>query len=170
MLGSLDCASFAELRTNALLCCQSGLGGGADDPAEQRVIVDILLLCSANSSPKAPPVPPAEGEKGEMRVVPVLLPLIDCFSSGRIYIPKDLSPLSAREEVKSRIQVGWAVLCSVSFHALNVSHLLLWIHQEVHRRYPDGLPLLDPIEDMEVSAQLLLLHQLLAAHTAAVLD
>ncbi|XP_071953864.1 exosome RNA helicase MTR4-like [Antedon mediterranea] len=69
--------------------------------------------------------PPAEGERGEMTVVPIMLHLITKMSSVRLYIPKDLRPTDNRQSVGKSIQ-------------------------EVIRRFPDGLPLLDPIDDMGI--------------------
>lgn len=69
------------------------------------------------------PCPP--GEKGEPLVVPVLLSTIEAISRLRIFLPKDLRPLQARETV-------WKSIL------------------EVQRRFPDGIALLDPIQDMEV--------------------
>ena len=115
--------------------------GGED--GYSGVLVDVLLRCAAlaengpaNPTGKAPngpaggaPVPrPYRGTKamgGEMRVVPVLLPLLDGCSAVRIYLPTDLRPLS------NRAAVGKSVL-------------------EVQRRFPDGLPLLDPVQDMKI--------------------
>lgn len=60
-----------------------------------------------------------------MHVVSVLLPLLDGISSVRIYIPKDLHSPSMRQTV----------------------HVSL---SEVEKRFPDGIPLLDPIDDIKI--------------------
>ena len=65
------------------------------------------------------------GQKGDPLVVPVLLSTFNAISHLRIYLPKDLRPPSARETV-------WKSVL------------------EVQRRCPDGIMLLDPIEDMEI--------------------
>lgn len=65
------------------------------------------------------------GEKGEPLVVPVLLSTIDALSHLRIFLPKDLRPAQARETV-------WKSVL------------------EVHRRFPDGIGLLDPVANMEI--------------------
>ncbi|XP_038074593.1 exosome RNA helicase MTR4-like [Patiria miniata] len=96
-----------------------------DDPL---YIAEILLNCSKESIKNAvteSAKPPKTGEKGEMAVVPVLLNLITHLSSVRLYLPKDLRPLDNRQSVGKSIQ-------------------------EVQRRFPDSLPLLDPIEDMGI--------------------
>jgi len=67
----------------------------------------------------------SEGEKGEMIVIPLLLHLIQQISSVRLFIPKDLRPLDNR----------MAVLKSID---------------EVKKRFPDGVPLLDPVQDMKI--------------------
>ncbi|XP_066297951.1 exosome RNA helicase MTR4-like [Branchiostoma lanceolatum] len=96
--------------------------------AEPLYVAEVLLLCSKESvrnasTESAKPCRP--GEKGEMVVVPIMLQLIRSISSVRLYIPKDLRPLDNRESVLKSIQ-------------------------EVQRRFPHGVPLLDPIEDMGI--------------------
>ncbi|XP_022092267.1 superkiller viralicidic activity 2-like 2 [Acanthaster planci] len=96
-----------------------------DDPL---YIAEVLLNCSKESIKNAATdsaKPPMAGEKGEMAVVPVLLNLITHISSVRLYLPKDLRPLDNRQSVGKSVQ-------------------------EVQRRFPDSLPLLDPIEDMGI--------------------
>jgi len=63
--------------------------------------------------------------EGQFEVVPVLLPLISAISSVRISIPQDLRPTDARNGVAKTLQ-------------------------QVNKRFPDGIPLLDPIEDMQI--------------------
>ncbi|XP_028658444.1 exosome RNA helicase MTR4 [Erpetoichthys calabaricus] len=94
-------------------------------------VVEVLLHCSKESvknaaTEAAKPVKP--GEKGEMQVVPVMLHLLSAISSVRLYIPKDLRPFDNRQSVLKSIQ-------------------------EVHKRFPDGVPLLDPIDDMGIKDQ-----------------
>jgi ATP-dependent RNA helicase DOB1 len=66
------------------------------------------------------------GERGEPVVIPVLLSIVEKISAIRIHVPKDLRPLSARETL-------WKSVL------------------EVHKRFPDGLPMLDPIKNMKIS-------------------
>ncbi|KAM9214082.1 exosome RNA helicase MTR4 [Leptosomus discolor] len=61
-------------------------------------------------------------------VVPVLVHLLSAISSVRLYIPKDLRPVDNRQSVLKSIQ-------------------------EVQKRFPDGVPLLDPIDDMGIKDQ-----------------
>ncbi|KAK2103939.1 hypothetical protein P7K49_017795 [Saguinus oedipus] len=72
--------------------------------------------------------PAKPDEKGEMQVVPVLVHLLSAISSVRLYIPKDLWPVDNRQSVLKSIQ-------------------------EVQKRFPDGVPLLDPIDDMGIQDQ-----------------
>lgn len=69
------------------------------------------------------PCPP--GEKGISLVVPVLLSTIEGISHIRIFLPKDLRPDPARE-------TAWKSVL------------------EVQRRFPDGIMLLDPIDNLGI--------------------
>jgi ATP-dependent RNA helicase DOB1 len=69
------------------------------------------------------PCPP--GGKGTPLVVPVLLATIEGISHLRLYLPKDLRQDQARETV-------WKSVL------------------EVHKRFTDGVPLLDPIQNMGI--------------------
>ncbi|KAK2823697.1 hypothetical protein Q7C36_020297 [Tachysurus vachellii] len=91
-------------------------------------VVEVLLHCSKDSVKNAATEaakPAAQGEKGEMQVVPVMLNLLTAISSVRLYIPKDLRPYDNRQSMLKSMQ-------------------------EVQKRFPDGLPLLDPIDDMGI--------------------
>ncbi|KAM4087903.1 hypothetical protein ACB094_07G030900 [Castanea mollissima] len=90
-------------------------------------IVDTLLHCSPGSSENSSrpkPCPPRPGEKGEMHVVPVQLPLISALSKLMISIPPDLRPLEARQSI-------------------------LLALQELNTRFPQGLPKLNPVKAWE---------------------
>ena len=69
--------------------------------------------------------PCAQNQKGVPLVVPVLLSTIDSISHFRIHLPQDIRSEQARETV-------WKSVL------------------EVHRRMPDGVPLLDPTENMGI--------------------
>ncbi|XP_071715485.1 DExH-box ATP-dependent RNA helicase DExH10 [Rutidosis leptorrhynchoides] len=91
-------------------------------------IVDTLLHCSIGSSDSGSrprPCPPRSGQKGEMHVVPVQLPLISALSKLRISIPSDLRPMEARQSVLLAVQ-------------------------ELEKRFPQGLPKLNPVKDMGI--------------------
>ncbi|KIJ98963.1 hypothetical protein K443DRAFT_103070 [Laccaria amethystina LaAM-08-1] len=106
-----------------------------DLPAHEQYVVDVLLNCAPGGSvPKDRNVtaatpggiqPCAPGQKGVPLVVPVLLSTIEGISHLRIYLPKDLRPDAGRE-------TAWKSLL------------------EVQRRFPDGIALLDPIENMGI--------------------
>lgn len=69
--------------------------------------------------------PAKEGEKFRMEVIPMVLSCIKSISHPRIFPPKDLSSLESRNSVNKIIE-------------------------EVKRRFPDGIALLDPIEEMGI--------------------
>lgn len=104
-------------------------------PPHEQYIIDVLLNCSPggtltkdrNIITPTPggvqPCPP--GQKGVPLVVPVLLSTIEGISHMRIFLPKDLRQDQARETV-------WKSVL------------------EIHRRFPDGIALLDPVENMGI--------------------
>ncbi|KAF8551605.1 antiviral helicase [Imleria badia] len=104
-------------------------------PAHEQYILDVLLNCNTettlpkdrNISTPTPggvlPCPP--GNKGNPLVVPVLLSTVDAISHMRIFLPKDLRQEQARDTV-------WKSVL------------------EVQRRFPDGITLLDPVENMGI--------------------
>ncbi|KAJ0865206.1 putative RNA helicase [Helianthus annuus] len=91
-------------------------------------IVDTLLHCSIGSSESGSrprPCPPRSGQKGEMHVVPVQLPLISGLSKLRISVSSDLRPMEARQNILLAVQ-------------------------ELEKRFPQGLPKLNPVKDMGI--------------------
>ena len=104
-------------------------------PPHEQYVVDVLLNCAVGSTlPKdrvtSTPTPggvqPCKpGQKGEPLVVPVLLATIEAISHIRIYLPKDIRQLQARETV-------WKSVL------------------EVQKRHPSGVALLDPIQNMGI--------------------
>ncbi|KAI9785684.1 MAG: ATP-dependent RNA helicase mtr4 [Geoglossum umbratile] len=112
-----------------------GKGQKAEDfTPQQSYLIDVLLLVSDNASigtqtHKELPDgvrPPAEGEKGKMEVVPVLLSCVQGIGQVRLFLPNDLRSAEQRNTVKKSLE-------------------------EVQRRFPDGLALLDPIETMGIT-------------------
>ncbi|PGH16470.1 hypothetical protein AJ79_01801 [Helicocarpus griseus UAMH5409] len=104
-------------------------------PPHESYIVDVLMPIADGSSsitrknvqPLPPGVRPAQaGEKVRLEVVPVLLTCVKAISHVRIKLPQDLKPPNVRSSLKKNIA-------------------------EIQRRFPDGIPLLDPIEDMEIN-------------------
>ncbi|KAK9719626.1 ATP-dependent RNA helicase mtr4 [Basidiobolus ranarum] len=105
----------------------------ADDvDAASKYIVDVLLCCAAGTTVAKGPdglvagvQPCKENEKGEMVVVPVLLNTLRGMSHVRLFLPKDIRPLEPRNTVQKSIN-------------------------EVKKRFPDGLPLLDPVDNLGI--------------------
>ncbi|CAN6448867.1 unnamed protein product [Victoria cruziana] len=96
-------------------------------PEDANYAIDILTRCAANKdvpgkrSLKIVPI----SEPGEPLVVSIPLEQVHSLSSVCILMPKDLLPLEARENTLKKVP-------------------------EVLSRFPDGVPLVDPEEDMEV--------------------
>jgi len=109
-------------------------GGGGDYPPQQSYIIDILLNVSPDAAVTmkfdrelpAGVRPPAEGEEGKMEVVPVLLSCLEGISPVRIFLPKDMKSQDQRNTARKNIR-------------------------EVKKRFPDGIPVLDPIENMNIT-------------------
>ncbi|KAF9647643.1 antiviral helicase [Thelephora ganbajun] len=101
----------------------------------ESYIVDVLVNCQKGSSisknqaivtPTPGGIQPCEpGQKGEPQVVPILLTAIEAFSHLRIFLPKDIRQQAARDTV-------WKSVL------------------EVQRRFPDGIGLLDPVQNMGI--------------------
>lgn len=65
------------------------------------------------------------GKEGRMEVVPVTMATIDSISSVRVKLPLDLKTLDQRLDVRKTVE-------------------------EVKRRFPDGIPSLDPVKNMGI--------------------
>ncbi|WPG98375.1 ATP-dependent RNA helicase [Acrodontium crateriforme] len=105
-------------------------------PDGQKIIIDVAMVVAANSS--TPPVgsklssdlppgvrPPIDGEKGKTEVVPVMNGTIEALGHMRIFLPNDLRSPDQRAQVRKSLE-------------------------EIRKRFPDGLPVLDPIENMKI--------------------
>jgi ATP-dependent RNA helicase DOB1 len=112
-----------------------GKGQSQEDIIPQDTyLLDVVLPVAAGSASGSkshqalPPGlrPPANGEKVVMEVVPVLLSCVQSLSRLRIFLPKDLKSAEERNGVKKALD-------------------------EVKKRFPDGIALLDPIEDMQIT-------------------
>ncbi|XP_011408921.2 PREDICTED: superkiller viralicidic activity 2-like 2, partial [Amphimedon queenslandica] len=90
---------------------------------ETIYIVEVLLRCSTDSAVPKPAT--GHNNREEMRIIPSSLNSLHKLSSVRVYLPKDLRPSD------SRFMVGKSI-------------------DEVIKRFPDGLPLLDPVADMNI--------------------
>ena len=108
---------------------------GEDKPKpQQNFTVDVLLLIAADTTVAsrgkedvlAGIRPPEPGEKGKMEVVGVQLSCIDSIGHLRIFLPNDLKPFDQRNNVRKSLE-------------------------EVKRRFPDGIAILDPIENMGIT-------------------
>jgi len=96
---------------------------------QESFVIDVLLQVADASSSGAKnfhELPPADGEKGRMEVVPVLLSAIDSIGHLRLFLPPDLKPADQRNAVRKNLE-------------------------EVKRRFPDGIAVLDPIENMGIA-------------------
>jgi len=95
---------------------------------DDTYVVDVLLHVTketAKSKVASELCAVQNGQKGEMVVIPLLLPLVQQISSVRLFIPSDLRPVDNR----------MAVLKSIT---------------EVKKRFKENIPLLDPIQDMKI--------------------
>ncbi|KAI1616610.1 rRNA-processing arch domain-containing protein [Exophiala viscosa] len=101
---------------------------------QEEWILDIALECAEGSTPTTKTFqslpagvrPPNPGEKSKVEVVPVLLKCVQKISHIRIFIPADMTIT----EEKKRVQKALV---------------------EVQRRFPDGIAVLDPIENMKIT-------------------
>ena len=101
---------------------------------QEAWIVQVALVCSdepANGSMDDENLPPGirpakPGEKTKIEVLPVLLTTIHKMSSIRMFMPADLTTRAGKDTVRK---------------ALN----------EVQKRFPDGVPVLDPIDDLKIT-------------------
>ncbi|CAN6612484.1 ATP-dependent RNA helicase DOB1 [Trichomonascus vanleenenianus] len=101
----------------------------------ESYIVDVLLHVASTSpvhllrktDPKlvAGVKAPEEGDTGKYEVLPITLDSVVEMSSIRIKVPKDMGSANTRKS---------------TFRAIS----------QVKERYPDGVPLLDPIENMKI--------------------
>lgn len=105
-----------------------------DITPQQSFVIDVLLQvadASSNGTRTHQELPqgvrPAnEGEKAKMEVVPILLSCVESIGHIRIFLPNDLKPADQRNTVRKSLD-------------------------EVKRRFPDGIAVLDPIENMGIT-------------------
>ncbi|MCJ1425235.1 ATP-dependent RNA helicase mtr4 [Sticta canariensis] len=101
---------------------------------QESYFVDVLLevadssLMGSRAFHALPPGirPPVEGEKVKMEIVPILLSCIESIGHIRIFLPSDLKQADSRNTVRKSLE-------------------------EVKRRFPDGIAILDPIENMGIT-------------------
>lgn len=100
---------------------------------QESYVIDVLLQVADNKSTGGRIVhelshgiqPPAEGEQGKMEVVPVLLKCVESIGHVRLFLPQDLTKSEQKNTVRKSLE-------------------------EVKRRFPDGIAVLDPIENMGI--------------------
>ncbi|KAF2665334.1 antiviral helicase [Microthyrium microscopicum] len=106
---------------------------GEEITPQQKYILDVLLQIAPDSSvgtrtnedlPQGVR-PPAPGTKGKMEVVPILLTCVEAIGHVRLYMPEDLRSTDQRNKVFQHLDA-------------------------VKRKFPDGVPILDPIENMGI--------------------
>ncbi|KAI9714408.1 MAG: ATP-dependent RNA helicase mtr4 [Bogoriella megaspora] len=108
--------------------------GNEDAKPQENYTIDVLLPIAAdvtvgvraNNDMPLGVRPPEPGEKPKMEVVPVLLSCIDSIGHVRIFLPKDLKAADQRNNIRKQLE-------------------------EVKRRFPDGIAVLDPIENMGIT-------------------
>ncbi|XP_024395394.1 DExH-box ATP-dependent RNA helicase DExH9 [Physcomitrium patens] len=115
--------NFEKVQTAA----KESFDGESQGPSETKFKVDILANCkTVEDEGRTKLVQPVSlNETGEPAVVSLPLNQIEHLSVVRIFIPKDLRPVEARERCLRTVI-------------------------EVLRRFPEGPQLLDPEDDMEV--------------------
>ena len=105
-----------------------------DISPQQSYVIDVLMQVADHSSNGTKThsdlpqgiVPPREGEKSKMEVVPILLSCVESIGHVRIFLPADLKLAEQRNTARKSID-------------------------EVKRRFPDGIAVLDPIENMGIT-------------------
>lgn len=101
---------------------------------QQSYIIDVALRVATNTK-FVPQVndglpagvrPPSPSDKGKWEVMPVVLECIESIGHLRVFLPSEL------RSVEQRNNVGKAI-------------------EEVKKRFPDGIAILDPIENMGIT-------------------
>jgi len=106
----------------------------SDMTPQQSYVVDVLLQVASDASFNPQAIqdlpagvrPPAPGEKGRMEVVPLVLSCIEGIGHLRIFLPAELRTADQKNTVRKALE-------------------------EVKRRFPDGIAILDPIENMGIT-------------------
>jgi ATP-dependent RNA helicase DOB1 len=101
---------------------------------QQSYVVDVIMPVASDTkfAPQAGeglPAgirPPAPGNKAKMEVVPVLLSCIEAIGHLRVFLPPELRSTEQRNNVKKALD-------------------------EIDKRFPDGIAVLDPIDNMGIT-------------------
>ena len=101
-----------------------------EERKEIKYIVDMLAHCAIGAAKDVDkgkmPAPCGENERGEMVIIPVPLESFNGLSKVRLFLPKgDLRSVEQRNGMIEKVA-------------------------ECKKRFPDGLPLLDPIKEMNI--------------------
>ena len=117
--------------------------GEREWPPRESFFVDVALSVSADSdevvpaSQRQPPghmpkglIPQSGAQETTTQIVPCLLTCISSISQLRIFMPEDFRSQRVGQQAKNTV----------------MRHL-----KEVQKRFPDGVPILDPIENMGIT-------------------
>ncbi|KAI1873782.1 uncharacterized protein JN550_003051 [Neoarthrinium moseri] len=108
---------------------------------QESYLVDVFLHLDPSGEQFTPRVPPPgempngirprdTAEQSLFEAVPCLLTCVKAISQIRVFMPKEVKSLEDIEEVRNTLRKSLA---------------------EVLRRFPDGVPILDPIENMGIT-------------------
>ena len=113
------------------------IGGNDDYPPQESKMIDVLMNVPADTDtnfvfpsgdlalPKGIS-PERPGEKTRFERIPCLLTCIQSISQIRLFMPKNIDSPSERANLRKALS-------------------------EVQRRFPDGVPILDPLENMDIT-------------------
>ncbi|ORY56993.1 rRNA-processing arch domain-containing protein [Pseudomassariella vexata] len=115
--------------------------GDKDFTPQESYFVDVYLHIDSRSEPFTPRTQPPNAmpdgilprtpaRHGNFQAVPCLLNTVKSISQIRVFMPKEVKTREDVEEVRKQV-----------LKSLN----------EVERRFPDGIPILDPIENMGIT-------------------
>jgi ATP-dependent RNA helicase DOB1 len=96
-----------------------------DQPEQPLFVADVLLHCAPGSGEKDSIPLPSQGIDGEPLLIPCGLESIANLSTVRLRVPSEIKSKGSRDKI--------------------MRNLL-----EVNNRFKEGLPLLDPIKDMQI--------------------
>jgi ATP-dependent RNA helicase DOB1 len=103
-------------------------------PPQQSYVIDVVIPIASDAKFAPQPNdglptgirPPPAGDKGKTEVIPVLLSCVEAIGHLRVFLPNDLKSTEQRNNVRKALD-------------------------EVHKRFPDGIAVLDPIENMNIT-------------------
>jgi ATP-dependent RNA helicase DOB1 len=102
--------------------------------------IDVMLRCEPDAVEKVEvggtPEPARDTENAELHIIQLSLSDVEALSSVRVSLPKDLRSTDSR-------------------------HSVLKVLREVERRFPEGVPLLHPFDDLDIETDKELIAKLL---------